>query len=74
MDKFKQVMINYSNDEKPYYIALDMKDNIFHYSKISKGQQVSTKHIFESYKTEREFIDRLNELEVYPTSDELENL
>ena len=67
-------MTNYSDNTKPFYIALDLGQNVFHYGKINKGQQVSTKHTFESYKTEKQFIDRLNELKVYPTSDELESL
>ena len=67
-------MTNYSDNTKPFYIALDLAKNVFHYVKISQGQQVSTKHTFEIYATEKEWIDRLNELEVYPTFDELENL
>ena len=67
-------MTTHNNIEQPFYIALDSSQNVFHYGKIQQGQQVSTKHIFKSYKTEKQWIDRLNELEVYPTSDELENL
>mgnify|MGYP006429654257 CR=1 FL=1 len=67
-------MTTHNKTTKPFYIALDLIDNVFHYGKISEGQQVSTKHNLESYKTQKEWIDRLNELKVYPRSDELENL
>ena len=67
-------MKTHNNIEKPFYIALDITDNVYHYGKIQQGQQVTTKHTFESYKTQKQWLDRLNELTVYPTSDELENL
>ena len=67
-------MTTHKDNTKPFYIALDLNQNVFHYAKLSNGNQVSTKHQLEIFATQKQWLDRLVELTVFPTEDELENI